>query len=122
MPRYPVISDTQFGWISVDGKDYSHDVYILADGSVKKRKKSPAKQVHGGSHQIGPQELKKVCKKRPKVLFIGTGQSGVATLTEDGKKFLAKRKIAWEALPTAKAAKAYNNSKDRKAALIHVTC
>ena len=122
MARHPEITRSSFGEITVGKKTYEHDVYIRADGEVKKRKKSIAKAAYGTGHMIGPGELKKVCKGAPEVVFVGLGQSGLAELTREGQQFLRARGIALCALPTPQAVEAYNESRQRKAALIHVTC
>ena len=106
----------------VDRKTYSHDVCILVNGKVKKRDKALAKESYGSSHTVGPKELEFVCRGGPEVLFIGTGHSGKAEVTEDARRYLAQRSIRCEILPTAEIVDAYNRSKRRKAALIHVTC
>jgi len=119
---YPTLSEAEPGQIIVGDKAWDTDVTIRADGEIKKRKKAEVKAKYGTSHQIGAEELEKVCKGGPEVLIIGTGYDGHAELTSDGEKFLRRRRIAFEALPTPKAIAAYNVARGRKAALIHVTC
>ena len=80
------------------------------------------KKQYGDAHSVGPKELENVCKGGPAVLFIGTGKEGKGELTEDGQRYLTQRSIRFEILPTTKLIEAYNKSKQRKAALIHVTC
>ena len=120
--EYPTISETSFGRIVIGGETYETDVYIRADGKVRKRKKAEVKAKYGTSHKIDAEELERVCKGGPKVLLIGTGQSGAVELTPDGEKCLRRRRIAFRALPTPEALAAYNRAKGRKAALFHVTC
>jgi len=121
-PDYPTIDGTRFGEVTIDGTTYDKDVYVFADGQVKKRKKSLAKDAYGTSHKIGPKELARVCRGNPEVLVIGTGQNGGAELTSEGERFLKEHGVEFRALPTPKAVKAYSDLKARKAALIHVTC
>ena len=122
MSKHPKIIKTSFGEITVDKHTYEKDIYILADGEVKRRKKSLAKKVYGTSHKIGPPELKKICKGHPKVIFIGTGQSGLVELTEEGQQYLAERGIEAQTLATPDVIKAFNKCDKHKAALIHVNC
>jgi len=122
MGRYPEIRSTEFGSIVLDDETYDRDICILAGGEVKKRKKKLAKEVYGTAHKIGPEELAKLCKGRPKIVFIGTGQQGVAELTEEGTRYLEKQGIDYAALPTPDIVASYNTCDKRKAALIHVTC
>jgi len=119
---YPELAGAGFGEIIVDQQTHSRDIYIFVNGKVKKRKKELARKLYGSSHRIGPKELERVCQGGPEIVFIGTGQSGLAELTEDGRRYLRRRSIEYEALPTPKAIEAYNNSDQRRAALIHVTC
>ena len=63
-----------------------------------------------------------MCKGGPEVLFVGAGKSNKVKLTDEAQRFLDQRSIKYEILPTVKAVEAYNKSKHRKAALMHVTC
>lgn len=121
-PEYPKIVGSSFGRIAVGRETYNRDIYIRVNGKVENRKKSLARNLYGSSHRIGPKELEEVCKGGPEVLFIGTGQSGLAELTEDGRQYLRGRAIECCALPTPQAVEAYNDCERQRAALIHVTC
>jgi glucokinase len=121
-PTYPLINYSTFGEVSLDGDVYKHDVYIRGDGKVKRRKLGGVRARHGSSHKIGPQELDKVCRGNPKLVIVGMGHSGLATLTPEGEAYLRRRGIDFRALPNAKAVKLYNGTTTRKAAVIHVTC
>ena len=118
----PQITQTSFGEITVDKETYQHDIYLMVNGKVAKRKKRLAKDNHGNSHLIGAKELSKVCKGGPEILFVGTGQSNEVELAEEGKEFLDQRVIEYQLIPTPEIAKVYNSCTKRKAALIHVTC
>ena len=122
MGTNPKIVETKFGEITVDKNTYERDIYIFANGEIKKRKKSLAKDVYGTSHKIGLSELKKLCKGHPRTIFIGTGQSGLVELTEEGHRYLAERGIEVQALATPEVIEALNKCEKHKAALIHVTC
>jgi len=118
----PRIDFVDFGSITVDGEVHTNDIVIRANGRVKKRKKGPVKATYGTSHFIGPEELKKACKGNPEVLVIGVGHDEKTELTDDGRQFLSERGIHVEVLPTPEAVKLYNETKARKAALMHVKC
>lgn len=119
-PKYPVVAQASQGEVKVNEKTYARDIYVTADGQVKKRPIDKALELYSDSHTVGPKELEKVCKGGPEVLFIGTGRSGQLKLTDDAQRFLTQRSIAFEKLPTADAIVAYNKSKARKATLLHV--
>jgi glucokinase len=121
-PSYPEIVRAGFGEIAVGHKTYSRDVYIPVNGKVKKRDKALCKEHDGSPHAIRPKELQTVCRGGPEILFIGAGKEGKVKLTEEAQRYLSQRAIRCEILPTAQAAEAYNRSKQRKAALMHVTC
>ena len=119
---YPEITGTKFGEVTIQGKTYDRDALILVDGKVKKRKRDIARDTYGDAHIVGPEELEQVCKGGPEMLFVGTGQSGRLEINEEARRFLSLRAIDLVALPTPQLAAAYNKSRQRKAALIHVTC
>jgi len=121
-PTYPRIARASFGEVTVGNKTYAKDIVITVDGNVKVRKKSKVKKLYGSSHTVGPEELKKVCRGGPEVLFVGAGHSGQVHLTEDAVSFLDQRSIECQTCNTPEVIDAYNNSPKRKAALIHVTC
>lgn len=110
------------GEVTVQGKSYDEDIYVLVDGDVKKRKKALAQAPGGEVHLIGPQELERACKGGPALLYIGTGPCGQPALSEAAERYLKQRLIQWEALPTPQAIEAYNRSPRRRAALLHVRC
>jgi glucokinase len=120
-PVYPQITRARLGEVVVGGDSFGRDIYISVGGKVKKRDEDKAKQLCGSAYTIGPKELEKVCRGGPEILFIGTGKSGTLELTEEARRFLTQRSIKCEIVPTAKIADAYNGSKLRKAALIHVS-
>ncbi|NQT38274.1 MAG: ROK family protein [Planctomycetes bacterium] len=121
-PDYPTITSATFGEITVDKEVLDYDIYIPVSGQVKRRKKKLAKKHHGSSHVIGPKEIDRICRGGPEVLFIGTGQTDQVHLTEEAQQFLDQRAIRCQTMPTAEVVEAYNDSKRRKAALVHVTC
>ena len=121
-PKYPAVAWKRFGEITVGKDTYARDVYLLVDGRVKKRKKGLAKESYGDSHTVGSQEMEKVCKGGPEIVFVGTGESNHLGLHEDAQRFLRQRSIECEILPTPQAIEAYNKADRRKAALLHVTC
>jgi glucokinase len=121
-PSYPAIAGYRFGEVTIGQRSYSRDVYILVDGTVKKRKKSIAREEYHTAHALGPKELERVCRGGPEILFVGTGETGAVKLNEEALRYLSQRSIDCKALPTPEAIDAYNKSGKRKAALIHVTC
>ena len=72
----PTIDQTDFGTITIDGTVFDHDVLILPNGEVKKRKKKLSKAIYGTSHILSLDEAKYVYEPGIERLIIGTGQSG----------------------------------------------
>jgi glucokinase len=120
LANYPTLSLTEAGQLSVDGDVYAEDVYLRVDAKVNKRAKALRKAGIEASPNVGAAELKVVCKGKPSVLVVGTGQNGQFVVTDEGRQFLHKRRITCEMLPTVGAMAAYNALKGSKAALIHV--
>ena len=79
----PHIDSTSFGSITIDGEKYDHDVMIRLFGKVKKRKKKLSKKVYGSSHTVSLDEAEYVYREGAKILVFGTGQNGVAKLSEE---------------------------------------
>jgi glucokinase len=121
-PRYPSLARTKAGEIVVNGKIYNRDVCITAEGNIKKRKKGADPDGHAQAHTIDSKEFERVCQGGPEIVFVGLGEQGSASMTDEALRFLAYRQIQCKSLPTAQIVDAYNKCKQRKAALIHVMC
>jgi glucokinase len=121
-PNYPAIQGARVGEITVGQKTFDRDVYILVNGEVKKRKKKLAGAEDEAAHTVGPKELEGVCGGGPEILFVGSGENGAVKLSDEARRYLTQRSIEFTVLPTPEIVDVYNKSKQRKAALIHVTC
>jgi len=126
------INSSSFGSITIDGKTYNHDVYILASGKVEERE-------HG--HTFSKEQVEHILKdynppsassrlpegKRapnPDVVVIGKGTSGMANLSEDGRTLLEEKEIEIIEDNTPDIKDKFNELSETKkvAAIIHVTC
>ena len=121
-PKYAPIRGGRAGKMTVAGTSYDHDIYIRADGKVKDRAHRPCDKAGSACHKVGLKELEKVCKGGPEVLFVGTGRADRVAVVKEGLGFLQSEAIALEVLPTPRAIRAYNQSRQRRAILLHVTC
>jgi len=119
---HPKISHTSFGSITICGERYEHDVLILLNGKVEKRKKKLSKQVYGTSHVIALAEAEFVYEKGAEVLLVGTGQSGLVSLSPEAETFFREKGCALELLPTPQAIVRWNELDEGAIALFHVTC
>jgi len=116
------INSFNFGFIVVDDKQYSHDVIILPDGTVKERSSGKGRL---GSHSISRSEIEALTRVQPDVILVGTGVHGMARLAHDAEFYLMKPEVNLTLLPSHQIVRKYNQyieDGERVAALIHVTC
>jgi hypothetical protein len=116
------INSFNFGFIVVDDKQYSHDIIILPDGTVKDRNPGKGRL---GSHTISKGEIEALIQDQADVVLIGTGVQGMARLAHDAEHYMMEPDLNITILPSAQIVKKYNQHVDdgeKVAALIHVTC
>jgi hypothetical protein len=118
----PTINSTSFGYITIGGEGIEHDVYISLEGKVKKRKKKLSKRVYGTSHTISEDEISYVYQKGSEGIIIGTGQHGVAELSDEAVDFLQDRKCRIILCPTPEAVNEWNRAQGKWLGLFHITC
>ncbi|MHA1244113.1 MAG: MTH938/NDUFAF3 family protein [Candidatus Heimdallarchaeota archaeon] len=120
------IEKTKFGSITIDGEKYKHDVYILLDKTVERRKKELSKPYSKGHTVVGPDEIKYLLAQKPKILVLGKGQYGILPMHEEAKKLLDKVKdLIIITNKTPVVIHLLNDLLKQKAkvvALLHVTC
>ena len=116
------IEGTTFGSITIGGTTYDHDVLIRLFGEVRKRKKKLSKKEYGTSHVISKQEAEFVYEQGCTELIIGTGQFDNVRLSPEAKAYFGKRGCRIIAEPTPIAIKRFNESREHKIGLFHVTC
>ena len=121
-PKRPLIQDTSFGTIRVDGQQYDHDIIITLDGRVKKRKKKLTKEIYGTSHTISLPEIEYVYEQDARGIVIGSGQYGEAGLSREASDFLAGKNCEVILRKTPKALKEWNSMKGKWIGLFHITC
>ena len=116
------IEDTTFGSITIDGKNYEHDVVVRLSGEVVKREKKLSKKYYGTSHVLSKDEAKFVFKKGCDQLILGSGQEGNVHLSPEAQAYFAKKGCAVLLQPTPKAIQTFNTSHAKKIGFFHVTC
>jgi len=117
--KTPKLSREAEGQITAGTKTYQRDIHVTAKGKIKNREKA-VRKLGGSLLSVGLDEVRRVCKGNPQVLFIGTGDTEKVELQDDAKEYLDHRDITCHLLPTAEAVEAYNRSEERKVAIIHV--
>ena len=115
----PVINKTSFGSITVDGNSYDHDIIITHEGKVKKRKKKLSKAVYGTSHTISLDETKFVYQDKSEGMIIGSGQYGIATLSDEASEFLKSNNCKVVLRPTQEAIQEWNKTEGKWIGLFH---
>ena len=118
----PKIDGSSFGSITIDGQKYSHDVLIRLDGRVEKRKKKLSKAVYGTSHKLSLAEAQHVYQEGSERLIFGTGQGGLASLSQEAADYFVEHACEVVLLPTPKAVRAWNDAQEAVIGLFHVTC
>jgi hypothetical protein len=115
------IEDYSFGSITIDGEVYHKDLWIIA-GDIKKRDKSIAKEKFGTSHVISRKEAKKVVTTKTRRFLIGSGNSGLVTLTERAQKYLDEEGIKVEMHKTGEMSRKGVEIGEYDSGIIHLTC
>ncbi|MEM1585763.1 MAG: Mth938-like domain-containing protein [Candidatus Korarchaeota archaeon] len=113
-----IIEKYDFGLIIISGRIFHRDVIVFPD------------EIHANwwrkeGHKLCIEDLEIVLKKRPNILIIGTGYSGVMRVPEEVKEFLKKQGIEVIIENTQKAVETYNKlARESKnvAAALHLTC
>jgi hypothetical protein len=116
------IDSTEFGTVTIDAKTYEHDVIIRLSGKVEKRRKRLSKEKYGTSHIVSKEEAKFVFENGCEVLIVGAGQDGNVRLSPEASAYFDKKRCRVILQPTPEAIVSFNRSRDKKIALIHVTC
>lgn len=118
----PVINGTDFGSIKVDGESYDHDIIITLEGKVKKRKKKLSKSIYGTSHTISLPEIEYVYQEHAEGIIIGSGQYGVARLSEEALEYITEKQCRVVLKSTPEALHEWNRSEGNWIGLFHITC
>ena len=118
----PTIDQTDFGSITIEGTIFGHDVIILPDGEVKKRKKKLSKAIYGTSHILSLDEAKYVYEQGVERLIIGTGQYGNVRLSDEASDYFKRKHCRVDLEPTPVAIQTWNEARGAIVGLFHVTC
>jgi len=120
-----MIEEYHFGSITIDGKTYTYDVEVRWNGEVLKwwREKS---------HLVETEDIKRAVEQNPDLIIIGTGESGLAKVTDNAKEEILSRGIGLIVDRTDEAVRTFNIQKEeskeeegeqkRAIGLFHLTC
>lgn len=120
-----MIDEYKFGSITIDGKIYQHDVEVRWTGEVLEWWREQ-------SHIIDIEDIVEVLEQNPETIVIGTGESGLAQVTERARREINARGIELIVDKTEQATKTFNIRKDESfeeegvqekvIGLFHLTC
>jgi len=112
-----MINAYEFGKITVDGKVYEEDIVIGADGKV-------GLWVYETHHLADKKSVEPFVGEDTEAAVIGSGESGLMEAPPETMEYFKSKKIETFILPTAEAAKKFNelNGKKKTVAFMHLTC
>ena len=97
-----MIEEYNFGFIKINGQAYNHDVQIGLDNEVKFWWRNQ-------SHQIEKRDAEEVLSQNPEIIVIGTGELGVAKISEEARQATKAKGIELIIEPTPEAIKSFNS-------------
>ena len=112
------ITHYEFGWISVDDKDYRSDVIISPDGVQDQWWRTQG-------HSLAIDDLESVVQSKPEVVIIGSGYYGRMQVPDATREYLAGKGIRVEIATTPEAVVRFNELQQncaRIVAALHLTC
>lgn len=107
-----MIDGTSFGHVVVDGKDYPHDIWLFADGTIKRR---------DTDHDFSEEEFEMLSRDAD-IVIVATGQSGVCRVSQEARNLAREKGIQLIEETTPEAIKTFNRTEGKKAIAVHVTC
>lgn len=120
-----MIEEYKFGSIVINGKKYDYDVEVRWTGEVLKWRREE-------SHFVGVEDVKRALGQCPEAIVVGTGETGLAEVSEEAKNFILEKGIRLVIDKTEEAARTFNiiarESKEEEGeqskviGLFHLTC
>jgi len=120
-----MIEKYEFRSITIDGKTYEYEVEVRWTSEILKWWREE-------SHVIDVEDVKRAVEQNPETIVIGTGESGIARVTEEAKKFIQGKGIKLVIDKTEEATKTFNvineesvleeGKQNKVIGLFHLTC
>jgi hypothetical protein len=113
------IDGYSFGRMTVGGREFTTDLILHPDGRIQDNWRREQ------GHSLLPGDIASVLDAAPGKLVIGTGASGLMSVSESVMELCKKRGIEVEACRTAEAVTRYNEAAEAGttvAACFHLTC
>lgn len=118
----PNIDGSEFGSITIAGRQIDNDVMIRLDGTVTKRQKKLSKAIYGTSHVISLAEAEVIFDPDAERLIVGAGHNGMVGLSDEAADYFARKKVRVDLARTPEAIARWNQASGKVIALFHVTC
>jgi hypothetical protein len=109
-----------FGSITIDGKQYDHDV-VIDRGKIRKRNKQPSKPL-AASFGHTPLSAREAIPWECKRLVIGTGFCGRLPIADEVVAEAKRLGVTLVAKPTAEVLADLEGDSRGTNAILHVTC
>lgn len=109
------IDAVKFGELKIDGKIYYSDMVVWWDGKIEFRKKS---------HIFGMEEFKRLLRRKPNSIVIGTGLVDIVNVPDDVREAAKNKKVKLFIDLSINAVDIFNglvNTRKRPVAMIHTT-
>ena len=117
---YPRVQSISRNSVLIDDKTYTKDIFIRADGKIKKRSKKLIKESSANKNQLSTEEIEKICRKQPQLLIIASTSSSGISLNPQAKAYLKKAGIEYTLLAIPDAVRLYHTSDKRRAMMVHI--
>ncbi|MGM0440559.1 MAG: Mth938-like domain-containing protein [Chlamydiota bacterium] len=114
-----MIEEYSFGYIVVDGQEFSDDIVIHSDGSTKDS------WWRSEGHRLVASDIPDVISEDPELIVVGTGSQGAMEVDSKLVEQLQQKDIEVLYAPTEEAVKIYNRllqEKHKVAGCFHLTC
>jgi hypothetical protein len=111
-----MIESYSFGSITIDGKNYSHDVIVSGQNVISWRR--------AASHNVSINDLDPILGEKPRLVIFGTGAAGVMKVSEEAEDYLKDQGIQVIIKNTGEATKELNRriSEPQTIGAFHLTC
>jgi len=113
-----MINAYEFGLITIDGKTYRRDVVVFWNGAVENWDRRT-------SHYIAAGDISIALVKKPEIVVIGTGNAGMAVVSDETKAAIIGAGARMAIEKTADAVDVFNDAaacEKRVVGLFHLTC
>jgi hypothetical protein len=115
-----MIDGYTFGQVVVDGKKYTSDLIITAEGIL-------ANWWRKSGHELCVEDIRDSLSPGIETLIVGTGAYGMVKILPETKQFLKDKGIELIAQPTKEACETFNRicsagERDKVVVALHLTC